>query len=172
MLAANEDEDKEAIANEIKHISETATQALVGVREITNDLRPQLLDRLGLTKAVRSMVKKVSGVVEIEEIIDPIDGLVSEKDEINIYRIVQESLNNVLKHSEATNALVEIKRDEKSLIIIIKDNGKGFDTADSRNKGGGLGLVGLKERTQLLGGKLFVDSKINEGTKIEVRIPL
>ncbi len=172
MLAINEDEDKEAMEKEIKTISETAANALIGIREITNNLRPQTLDRLGLTKALKAMVRNISNVIEIESEIGLIDNLVSKDEEINIYRIVQESLNNIIKHSNAENALVEIKREEKNISIIIKDNGNGFDTAKVKSEKGGLGLIGLKERTQLLGGEILIDSKIGQGTTIQVSIPL
>ncbi|MCW5958548.1 MAG: hypothetical protein KIS76_00180 [Pyrinomonadaceae bacterium] len=172
MLAIGEDEDREAMEKEINTISETAANALIGIREITNNLRPQTLDRLGLTKALKSMVRKVSEVIEIESEIDSIDDLIAKDEEINIYRIVQEALNNIIKHSNAENALVEIKRQKKRISIIIKDNGKGFDTAKIKPDKGGLGLVGLRERTQLLGGEILIDSKFGKGTTIEVFIPL
>ncbi len=168
MLGINKGEDKERVAKELKNISESATQALEEVREITNNLRPQLLDRLGLTKAITAMLKKVSGVIEIESEIDSIDNIFNETQEISIYRIVQESLNNIIKHSNASDAIVKIKRDESKVLITIEDNGKGFDVLNV--KAGGLGLVGLKERAQLLNGEFLIDSKIGEGTKIRVEI--
>lgn len=166
-LGIKKGDDKERVVRELNNISESATQALDEVREITNNLRPQLLDRLGLTKAINAMLKKVSGVIEIESDIDSIDTIFSENEEISIYRIVQESLNNVIKHSEARLVKVKIKRIENFVLIRIKDNGEGFDSANVK---GGLGLVGLKERSQLLNGELIIDSKIGEGTTIEVKI--
>ncbi len=172
MLGIKKGDDKERVAKELGNISESATQALEEVREITNNLRPQLLDRLGLTKALTAMCKKVSGVVEIDCEIDSIDNLFSENQEICIYRIVQESVNNIIKHSNASNALVTIKRGENKILITIEDNGKGFDVGNVKSNGGGLGLVGLKERTQLLKGEFAIDSIIEGGTKIEVKISI
>lgn len=170
MLGIKKGDDAERVVKELSNISESATQALEEVREITNNLRPQLLDRLGLTKALTAMCKKVSGVVEIDCDVDSIDNLFSENEEISIYRIVQESLNNIIKHSNASNAIVTIKRDENNILISIEDNGKGFDINNIKSNGGGLGLVGLKERAQLLGGEFIVDSKIGDRTKIQVVI--
>ena len=170
MLGIKRGDDKERVLKELNNISESAAQALEEVREITNNLRPQLLDRLGLTKAITAMLKKVSGVIEIESEIDPIDNIFHETQEISIYRIVQESLNNVIKHSNASNAIVRIKREENKVLITIEDNGKSFDPANVRSSGGGLGLVGLKERAQLLSGEFLIDSRIGEGTKIRVEI--
>ncbi len=170
LLGINKGDDQERVARELGSISESATLALEEVREITNNLRPQLLDRLGLTKAINAMLKKVSGVIEIESEIDSIDEVFSEIEEINVYRIVQESLNNIIKHFNASDARVKIKRDENKVLIQIEDNGKGFDAGNTKSSGGGFGLVGLKERTQLLGGDLAIDSTIGEGTKIQIVI--
>lgn len=168
MLGIKKNDDKERVAKELDNIFESASQGLEEVREITNNLRPQLLDRLGLTKAINAMLKRISGVIEIESEIDSIDKIFNENEEIGIYRIIQESLNNVIKHAEATRAKVQITRTENLVLIKIKDNGKGFNVEDSKKSG--LGLVGLKERSQLLNGELLIDSKIGEGTKIEIKI--
>jgi signal transduction histidine kinase/ligand-binding sensor domain-containing protein len=167
-LGIKKADDQERVTKELNDISESAAQALDEVREITNNLRPQLLDRLGLTKAINSMFKNLSGVITIESEIDSIDNIFNENEEISIYRILQESLNNVIKHAEASKAVVRIEQNENTVLIVIKDNGKGFNAEDSKK--GGLGLVGLKERSQLLNGELLIDSKLGEGTKIEVRI--
>ncbi|MBK8151153.1 MAG: sensor histidine kinase [Acidobacteria bacterium] len=168
MLGIKKGGDRERAEREFDQIAESATQALEEVREITNNLRPQLLDRLGLTKAINSMLKSVEDVVEVESAIDSVDGVFSENEEICVYRIVQESLNNVLKHAHATRVSVIIERAGTLVSIRIKDNGRGFDPAAAKN---GLGLVGLKERTLLLNGELKIDSAIGEGTGIDVRIP-
>jgi signal transduction histidine kinase/ligand-binding sensor domain-containing protein len=172
MLGINKGDDKERVAKELATISESASQALEEVREITNNLRPQLLDRLGLTKAINAMLKKVSGVIEIESEIDSIDNIFNENEEISIYRIVQESLNNVIKHANATTVAVKIKRTENHVLIRIQDNGAGFMVETTKSKSGGLGLIGLKERSQLLHGELLIDSEIDKGTTIEVTIQM
>jgi signal transduction histidine kinase/ligand-binding sensor domain-containing protein len=172
MLGINKGDDKERVAKELATISESASQALEEVREITNNLRPQLLDRLGLTKAINAMLKKVSGVIEIENEIDSIDNIFNENEEISIYRIVQESLNNAIKHSNATTVTVKIKRTESQVLLRIQDNGTGFMVETAKSKSGGLGLIGLKERSQLLHGELLIDSEIEKGTTIEVTIQM
>lgn len=164
--------DEERVVKELNSISESASQALDEVRDITNNLRPQLLDRLGLTKALTAMLKKVSGVFDVKSEIDNIDDLFSENEEISIYRIVQESVNNIVKHSNASVATVKIKRTEKFVAIEITDNGKGFDQDNAPIEKRGFGLTGLKERAQLLDGDLLIDSKIGDGTKISVSFPV
>jgi len=169
MLGIKKGADRDRAEKEFGQIAESASQALDEVREITNNLRPQLLDRLGLTKAITAMLNNVGDVVEVESAIDSIDGIFSENEEICIYRILQESLNNVLKHSDAARVWVIIGRSEGSVSIRIRDNGSGFDPAAVKN---GLGLVGLKERSQLLGGELRIDSAVGEGTEIDINLPI
>ena len=171
MLGMRKGDDKERVMKEFDSISESAAQAIEEVREITNNLRPHLLDRLGLTRSINAMLKKVSGVVEIESEIGSIDNLFSEAGEISVYRIVQESLNNVIKHSNAASVRVVIKQAENTVLIRIEDDGAGFDFEAAKSKSG-FGLVGLKERTELLNGEISIDSKIGEGTKIKVKIPI
>lgn len=168
MLGIKKGDDPDRVAKELGNISDSAAQALDEVREITNNLRPQLLDRLGLTKALTAMCKKVSDVVVVECQIVDIDGLFSENEEISLYRIVQESLNNVIKHASASEASVNIERDADRVIILIEDNGRGFDESIVKS---GHGLTGMRERSQLLRGDLSVGSRPGGGAKIEVSIP-
>lgn len=170
MLGIRKGDDRARVERELGNITESAAQALDEVREITNDLRPQLIDRLGLTKAINAMLKKVSGVIELKSEIDPIDQIFNETEEINVYRIIQESLNNIIKHSDASEATVIIECRENRVLITIEDNGKGFDAANVKHSAGGLGLVGLKERAQLLNGEFSIDSKIGKGTKLKFRV--
>ena len=167
MLGIKKGDDPERVAKELTNISDSAAQALDEVREITNNLRPQLLDRLGLTKALTAMCKKISGVVEVQCDVADIDGLFNENEEISLYRIVQESLNNVIKHSSSSDASVAIEREAGRVTIRIKDNGRGFDITQVKT---GLGLVGLRERAQLLNGELSVVGKLGEGVNISLTI--
>ena len=164
------EDNSESNLKQLTDISETASLAIEEVREITNDLRPQLLDKLGLIKSIKAMLRKVSGLVEIEADIDMIDGLFSENADINIYRIIQESINNVIKHSDASSLLVRIKKQAKEIDITIKDDGRGFDIES--DIGDGFGLIGLRERTKLLGGEISIDSRPQKGTIVKIKIPL
>lgn len=170
MLGLKKGDDKVRVVKELDRISESASQALDEVREITNNLRPQLLDRLGLTKAINSMLKKFADVIAIKSEIDSIDNIFGGSEEIGVYRIVQEAMNNVIKHSGATEALVKIKRTESRVSITIEDNGNGFETENV--KSGGFGLIGLRERTGLLNGEYSIESKIGQGTSIQIEIRL
>lgn len=92
--------------------------------------------------------------------------------EINLYRIAQESLNNVYKHSEAKLAEVSIEKRGDLIVLIIQDNGRGFNPKDKMNRDKGIGLIGMKERAALIGGSLEIESAPAEGTRIFVRVPI
>ena len=92
--------------------------------------------------------------------------------EINLYRIVQESLNNIVKHSDATAASLRITRGARHVSIQIQDNGKGFDRAAQAAGAGGFGLTGIAERARILGGKETIRSAPHEGTTIILEIAL
>ena len=92
--------------------------------------------------------------------------------EINVYRIVQECVSNIIKHSEATSARVMIKYTQQRVIIVVEDKGKGFDTEQIKEKRGGFGLIGLKERVRLLDGNFEINSKLEVGTTILIKLPI
>ncbi len=158
---------------QLGEISETASAAIDEVREIAYNLRPFHLDELGLTKAVEAMLDRVSKVstIEFSWETDSVDGFFPRDAEINFYRIVQECVNNIVKHSGATRARVEIERDTEGLRLSIEDDGRGFDTgsmASKRASQSGFGLAGINERARILGGKLSVNSEAGEGTTVKL----
>jgi signal transduction histidine kinase/ligand-binding sensor domain-containing protein len=176
LLALHTSASHEEAVGELNEISDATSQALDEVREIAYNLRPFQIDQLGLTKALESMLKKVSQTsgIDFSIMIDLIDDLYSKEAEMNIYRIVQESANNIVRHSEATKAEVEIKRDRRGVTIRIHDNGKGFasDSTTSPPRGAGLGIAGISERARILGGKHEVHSAPGEGTTIIIKLGL
>ena len=152
-------------------IQTSATEAIAEVRTIAYNLRPLHIERLGLSLTMEEMVEEVEATSEIgiNCDIEKIDGLFSPEDEINIYRIVQESLNNIVKHSDAKRASVEIYREDDKIHLNIKDDGKGFDVETVKK---GLGLSGIGERVKILGGVYSIDSKIGQGTTVFIEIAL
>jgi signal transduction histidine kinase/ligand-binding sensor domain-containing protein len=165
-----------AASSRIEEISAEASHALAEVREISYNLRPYQLDRIGLTKAIEALVKKVSraSTIAFTAEIDDIDDVFPKDSEIDFYRVVQECMNNVLKHSKATEAGVAVRRGAAELVLVVRDNGKGFTPgAAGGNPGsGGFGLIGIFERAQLLGGKPVVQSAPGQGTMISIEIPV
>jgi signal transduction histidine kinase/ligand-binding sensor domain-containing protein len=159
----------------IAEISEEAQSAINETREISYNLRPFQLDRLGLTKAIESMVRttgNASGIRFTTEV-DNIDDLFPEEQRITFYRIIQESLSNIMKHAEASEVRLTIKRGPQGLALTMQDNGRGFEAASrgSSAANSGFGLTGMAERAKLLGGQFAVHSTRGQGTTMSVEIP-
>jgi signal transduction histidine kinase len=168
-------ESAERALGQMEDIAEAAGEALAEVREIVHGLRPVEIDRLGLTKALGAMVKKVSGSsgIRIAAEIDPLDGTFPGDAEMNVYRIVQEGLSNIVKHSGASEAGVYVRRHPQSVEIVMRDSGKGFSPeAVVPAHGSGLGLMSIAERARIIGAKLQVVSAPRQGTTVTVRIGL
>jgi signal transduction histidine kinase len=170
--AAADDSD----AQTLTEISDEASSAIAETREISYNLRPFQLDRLGLTKAIEAMVRTtgIASAIRFTSELDNIDDVFPEDLRINFYRIVQESLGNIMKHAQATEVTLRIKRSVESVILTIEDNGRGF-TPDERRpqpSRSGFGLTGMGERARLLGGDLKVRSIQGKGTTVLFEIPL
>ena len=168
--------DKTAAADlrlQLEAISHLASQTVSEIRQISRDLHPRQLDHLGLTRALEAMIDSAvqSSGIAIERKLDSADDVFSSDAAAHLYRVVQESLNNILKHSGATWARIELERDLREVLLQVRDNGRGFD-AGTANSAGGIGLRNMTERVHILGGKLKVDSEPNRGTRIEVTIPI
>ncbi|MBV8450996.1 MAG: hypothetical protein JOZ29_01810 [Deltaproteobacteria bacterium] len=159
---------------QIGEISDEVSGAVREVREISYNLRPYRLDRLGLTTALQAMIETASAAsaTRFSAQIDNIDDAFAKEAEINFYRIVQECVNNILKHSQATHAVIRIQRSAGRLTMTIRDDGKGFasDSAKLEVRSGGFGLTGISERAQLLGGKAAIQSAPGQGTTVTVEI--
>ncbi len=151
--------------------SDAVSQTLEEVRTISHNLRPPHLDQLGLRTAVIAMIEKVADSSKIEFVtsIDELDGIFSSDDEILLYRIVQESLNNILKHSGATEAKIGLTVQERQIVLEIHDNGKGIATnGDGPRRG--LGIQSIVERSRILGGVPIIDSRVGHGTSVTLKI--
>lgn len=150
---------------------ETISDTLEEVRSITQDLHPVVLNRLGLTVALEEMIERLDENSEVffSKELENIDGLFSEDDELNIYRITQEALNNLIKHAQAASARFQVKRLGTQVLITIQDNGKGFAVGEKRLTSKSLGLKTLYERAKMLKGRLNIFSG-NEGTRVTLEL--
>jgi signal transduction histidine kinase len=160
--------------DQFEEISKTASLALDGVRRISYNLHPYQLDRLGLSKAISSMFGNIEGAskTKFDLQIDNIDNLLSKDKEINIFRIVQECVNNILKHSGASIATVTVQQIDNKIRIEIADNGKGFDFEAAKELSKGLGLKNLINRVSLLDGEIDYSSTSEFATLIKIQIPV
>ena len=171
-LAGNAEANKAEVADYVEKISSTAADTLEETRAIVQNLGPQNLRRFGLTEAIVNMIEQLEDASQVlfETRLHNIDGLFSEDAEISIFRIIQECLNNVVKHSKSPTGLVEIKRSEGHIIILVEDKGIGFDTEKMSTEAAGIGLMGISQRVSFLDGDLEIDSGRGKGTTVKVKI--
>jgi signal transduction histidine kinase/ligand-binding sensor domain-containing protein len=168
--------DESLARKKFDEISTMTSRALEEVREITQNLRPYHLDRLGLKEALEFMTEGIANLSKIHfsSAIDTIDGMLSKEAEMHLYRIVQEAANNIIKHSGATEARVTLQRKGRLLQLSIEDNGQGF-FSNSRVVGSyprGFGLTGISERVRILGGVESIVSIPGQGTTITMSMRL
>jgi signal transduction histidine kinase len=155
---------QETTTLQVEEASDVVSNTIEEVRSISHNLRPHQLDQLGITKTLRSIVRQVNEATAIEfsaEIQD-IDGMLSPEQEISLFRIVQESFNNIIKHSESTKVTVNVVRNADMIHLTIADNGKGISSSQ------GFGISGMQERAKMFGWELLITSK--EGTELTLRI--
>lgn len=164
------------LVEQLDGISELATHAIAEVRQISHDLRPFQLDQLGLTRALRAMAEKTSEAspIEFKYRFEDVDDLFVGDRATELYRIAQEALNNVLKHSEAKHARIELERDLHEVTLLVEDDGQGFaePAPSDRNSPGGFGMLNISERVGILGGVLNLTAAPGAGTRLAVTIPI
>jgi signal transduction histidine kinase len=167
--------NKEAIGT--LHKLETLTaDSLKELQRLISDLRPSHLDDLGLSAALRWYTGKIQehSPLRIRTDILGEEQELEDAVKITIFRIIQESLNNIIKHAQASQVNIYLQFEEKNVHITVRDNGVGFDldhVAQKRASRTSLGLAGMEERAALLGGVVTVQSSPGYGTEIEARIP-
>jgi two-component system, NarL family, sensor histidine kinase UhpB len=145
---------------------------IAATRRIAADLRPLMLDDLGLVPSLEWLVENFSQRTGIacELSVGERELALSKAHASAIFRIVQESLTNIAKHAEASHAEIVLQRDDDELVVRVADDGVGFSPQAPR-KPGSLGLFGLRERASLIGGEASIISAPGEGTTIVVRLP-
>jgi len=154
----------------VDRIRELVESSVAMVRNMALLLRPSMLDDLGLVAAVEWLAHQVSRStgVRIRVVAEAFPADVPEEHKVCVYRIVQEALNNVSRHARASSAEIVLQADDDGFSVTIRDDGRGF-----RPQGkGGLGLIGMHERVESLGGHLTVESEPGKGTTITASLPL
>jgi PAS domain S-box-containing protein len=166
-------EDPQAVRAEVSEMNRMLENVLEDLHRLAMDLRPASLDHLGLAAALRqhiAMVNEKYGLVAQFEMLGSPERLPDEL-EIAFYRIVQEALNNVIRHARAKRVDVVLDRRANDLVLIIEDDGIGFDPQTTLEKSERLGLFGMRERAEMLGGKLIIESAPGQGTTLLVEVP-
>ncbi len=154
-----------------------AEDMLDNIHRIISDLRPSVLDDLGLLSAITWLGDQRLTPLGIEYTlkVDGLEDRLPPSMEVALYRIIQEALTNVIRHAEAKKVDILVDKNSELLFIEIRDNGKGFNLDVLKNKSDsnkGLGLWGMQERVRTLDGKMTIDTAIDQGTTISIRLPL
>lgn len=158
---------------EIRSLKEMIRAALYEVRRIIYDLRPMVLDDLGLIPTLKrylATIEEYNKVVKINFVHIGEDKRLPSKYEVALFRLIQESVQNALKHSKASEIVVKFEKRRESINVVVKDNGVGFNPEEKRSDS--FGLIGMKERIVILEGVLSIDSSPLTGTTITMQIPL
>ncbi len=177
VMALEHSSNSSKVSEQINELSNVASLALREVRGMAQDLRPFQLDEMGLTKAIVAMTRRLadSSSIQFHTEITELNGELSKDAEIHFYRVIQELLTNIVKHSKATEANLMIRKAGPILRALVQDNGSGFEVRDPVGESStqaGFGLRGIRERVRTLGGRLQIDSPVGEGTSVVIEVPV
>ncbi len=168
----NEYGAKDALS-EVKNLKKMVRNALYEVRRIIYDLRPMALDDLGLVPTLKKYLQTIEEYHSTTRITYKNIGeekRLPSKFEVALFRLVQESVQNALKHANAGEIVVKLDMRPEKITILIKDDGQGFDP--KKRKAESFGIIGMKERVELLSGDITIDSKIGKGTVVLIQVPI
>ena len=173
IVSESADNGKSIVQSRIESIKTLLDQSIQSVRKIASDLRPAILDTLGLVAAIDWQLGEFSrrtGISVRTNLPDSPLRLDNNKSTA-LYRILQEALTNVMRHSAATLVTVEIRDDGSSVVLGITDNGKGFTDSEIR-KSNSFGLLGMRERVSSCGGTFEIAGSPGRGTSVTIKIPV
>ncbi len=176
---------EKTLPGELKQVRESlaATRevtegVIVEIRRIISDLSPAVLEQLGLASALKQLARRFRSYspakikLQVTGVMLSGEARLNRETEIVTYRLVQECLNNVAKHSSATTVNIRLRSTDSLVVLSVKDDGVGFDPAVAAKKPNSFGLAGIRERVGLLGGKLTVASRPGKGTNISIELPI
>ena len=173
LLGQESSQESDGSGGRMDELSARVKQLASSVHDLSRQLHPTKLEQLGLAAALRGLCKELSTghALQIDFTPGGLPGRISEDAALCLYRIAQEALRNIIKHSGARRAAVELSGGADAVELRIVDDGAGFDSRLADGKGG-LGLVSMRERLRLIGGTIAIDSRPGAGTRIDVRVPL
>lgn len=164
--------DREEALKEMQGMRSMVRQSLQEVRRIIYNLRPMTLDDLGLVPTIRKYLANVEDYQDISIDLSEHGGIerLSSKYEVAIFRLIQEAVQNAVKHAVANHIQVNLSIDTKQVAVSIRDDGIGFDK--SEKKANSFGLLGMRERVEMLDGEFVINTKVGQGTTVYIKIPL
>ncbi|MEH7384293.1 sensor histidine kinase [Bacillus sp. JJ1521] len=166
-------ESQEQGVKEIHDLRKMVRSALYEVRRIIYDLRPMALDDLGLVPTLKkylSTIEEYNGDTTISFTFIGSEQRIPSKFEVALFRMVQEAVQNALKHADPREIVVKLEMSRNHVTVIVKDNGKGFDIREKKKDS--FGLIGMRERVDLLDGNLTIDSSVGAGTIVMIQVPI
>jgi signal transduction histidine kinase len=162
----------EAVQHGVEELEILVGEVIDNLHHLARDLRPATLNHLGLVAALRQYVEMIEGKHGLEAQFGAV-GISSRfppEMEISLYRIGQEALNNVVRHSQATKVDALLEQVDNRIILIVEDNGIGFDPVEAKKKSR-LGILGMYERAEMMGGDLAIESSPGSGTIVRLELP-
>ncbi len=171
LIGLSKPDEHRRLLDHMHEISEASAAALKETREIAHNLHPAQLEHLGLAAALMTLVESLASVTDTRftSKIDETVATLSRDEAINLYRIAQESISNIIKHSGAERAQIQLTETDEKIVLSIEDDGKGMNAKEG---GVGLGLKGIRERATMIGAELTIRSTAGNGTRLIVSLPL
>lgn len=168
-----EDLNKADLRRAVNDMELIANSTVRKVRRISTELRPTVIDTEGIIEALRWQIEEFNKSFDFAaKITLPEEEIeLGKKKSLHVFRIVQESLTNCIRHSGAARIVVNARKNGEFLLVTVKDNGRGFDM-QTVEEGPGYGLIGMKERAKQCGGQLTIESTLEEGTELRLEIPI
>ncbi|MGC4039383.1 MAG: sensor histidine kinase [Flavobacterium sp.] len=154
-------------------VNKLADNTLEELRSISRGLYPATLEKLGITSALQTLINEVdsNSPILFDCEIDDIDAFLDKETALQFYRIVQEVLNNLIKHSQANEASISVEKKSKSIIVTISDNGIGFNPKEAFSNITSLGMKTIQERVKMIKGTISIKSGLDNGTKVCLTLP-
>jgi len=170
-LIERDSTDTAAVIARCQEVKQIADEVLENLHRLSMDLRPAALDHLGLVAALRQHAEMVSDLHKLPvqfAVVGSIERM-GDETETAIYRIVQEALTNIVRHAQATRVDVLLERRGDNLVVVVEDNGVGIDQTHAHSDQ--LGVVGMHERAEMLGGQITIESAPGKGTTVYLEVP-
>jgi len=158
-------------SNTLEQASNLILETLDEVRRISQKLYPKQIERLGITISLQAMIERLSATtgIKFQQSIENIDQFLSKENEVQFFRVIQEVLNNVIRHAKAKNVTLNIRKSKIFILTEIEDDGIGFDVESM--PADGFGLMNIEERMRILKGTYDITSEFGKGTKFRITVP-
>lgn len=160
---------------QLEEVRSKMVETMEGIRRFARGLRPPALEEVGVVTAIAEHARSLSEMtgVQVEVEADHVDRQLSPDGELALYRILQEALSNAVRHAGAQTVRLRVQCANQNVVARVVDDGNGFVVADeAERRGGGLGLFGMQERAEYVGGSVTIESRVGEGTSVGVAIPV